>query len=110
MTKYIVETVYKFKEFDEYRDAEIYCGENNIPCDCIYEEEYAENRYEKLMNGIIRKFGFEAKETLCFCNFCEVSEKWEDATYANLCVETMYMAFMDDKYVSVAEQEENEEY
>ena len=53
MTKYIVETVYTFKEFDEYRDAEIYCGENNIPCDSIYEEEYAENRYEKLMNGII---------------------------------------------------------
>ena len=110
MTKYIVETTYNFQEFDEYRDAEIYCGKNNIPCDSIYEEEYAENRYEKLMNGIIRKFGFEAKETLCFCNFCKATEKWEDATYANLCVETMYMAFMDDNYVSVAEQEENEEY
>ena len=70
MTKYIVETTYNFQEFDEYRDAEIYCGENNIPCDCIYEEEYAENRYEKLMNGIIRKFGFEAKK-ISLCDLME---------------------------------------
>lgn len=109
MKKYIVETAYNFQEFDNYRDAEIYCGEKNIPCDCIYEEEYSESRYEKLTTDIIHKFGFEAAETLCFCNFCEKTEKWEDASYANLCVETMYMAFMDDKYVSVAENEKNEE-
>ena len=108
MTKYIVETTYNFQEFDEYRDAEIYCGENNIPCDCIYEEEYTE--YADKMNDIIRKFGFEAQETICFCKFCETVESWEDKNYADLCVATMHMAFMDDKYISVAEQEENEEY
>lgn len=26
-----------YKEFATYRDAEIYCGENNISCENIYE-------------------------------------------------------------------------
>ena len=27
------------REFANYREAEIYCGENGIPCDEIFEEE-----------------------------------------------------------------------
>lgn len=36
---YIVESYEHriYKEFRTYRDAEIYCGENNIPAEDIYE-------------------------------------------------------------------------
>ena len=39
--KYIVETgrFGTYKEFDTYRAAEIYCGENGIHPENIYEEE-----------------------------------------------------------------------
>lgn len=36
---YIVDTAYCYKEFDNYRNAEIFCGENGISCEEIYEEE-----------------------------------------------------------------------
>ncbi len=65
---------------------------------------------EKMMAEVIRKFGFEVQETICFCKFCETVESWEDKEYADLCVKTMYIVFMDDNYISMAEREENEEY
>ena len=37
--KYIVETGRFFEEFETYREAEIFCGENGIHCENIYEEE-----------------------------------------------------------------------
>lgn len=36
---FIVETKMDFKEFDNYREAEIFCGENGISAEEIYEEE-----------------------------------------------------------------------
>lgn len=36
---FIVETGLDFKEFDNYREAEIFCGENGILAEEIYEEE-----------------------------------------------------------------------
>lgn len=37
--KYFVESYERriYKEFATYREAEIYCGENNIHCEDIYE-------------------------------------------------------------------------
>jgi len=37
--KYFVESYERriYKEFRTYREAEIYCGENNISCENIYE-------------------------------------------------------------------------
>ena len=35
---FIVDTSYDYAEFDTYREAEIYCGENGISCENIYEE------------------------------------------------------------------------
>ena len=37
--KYFVESYEHriYKEFRTYRDAEVYCGENNISCENIYE-------------------------------------------------------------------------
>ena len=35
---YIVEEKMDYKEFDSYREAEIYCGVNGISCENIYEE------------------------------------------------------------------------
>ena len=40
--KYFVQFGYHYQEFPTYRDAEIYCGMNNIPCDEIYEIEEGE--------------------------------------------------------------------
>jgi hypothetical protein len=35
---YYVETMMDCVEFATYREAEIYCGEMGIPCECIFEE------------------------------------------------------------------------
>jgi len=35
--KYFVEYGRYYQEFATYREAEIYCGEHNIPCEEIYE-------------------------------------------------------------------------
>ena len=35
---FIVDTSYDYAEFNTYREAEIYCGENGISCENIYEE------------------------------------------------------------------------
>ena len=40
--KYIVETGRFFKEFENYEQAELFCGENGIHCENIYEEENEE--------------------------------------------------------------------
>ena len=36
---FIVECNIQCEEFDTYRQAEIYCGENGIHCENIYESE-----------------------------------------------------------------------
>ena len=36
---FIVESKIDFKEFDKYRNAEIFCAENGIAVEEIYEEE-----------------------------------------------------------------------
>lgn len=35
---YIVEYANIFEIFTDYRSAEVFCGENMIPGDCIYED------------------------------------------------------------------------
>ena len=35
---FIVETNLCYEEFSSYREAEIYCGENGISCENIFEE------------------------------------------------------------------------
>ena len=40
--KYIVETGRFFKEFETYEQAELFCGENGIHCENIFEEENEE--------------------------------------------------------------------
>lgn len=40
--KYFVQYGRDYQEFPNYREAEIYCGERNIPCDEIYEIEEGE--------------------------------------------------------------------
>lgn len=35
---FVVETKMDYVEFEDYRDAEIFCGEQGITCDNIYEE------------------------------------------------------------------------
>lgn len=37
--KYYVFTKFSAYEFSSYRDAEIFCGVNGIPCEEIYENE-----------------------------------------------------------------------
>lgn len=36
--KYYVDNGIYYEEFDLYREAEIFCGENGIPCEEIYED------------------------------------------------------------------------
>lgn len=35
---FIVDTSYDYAEFNTYREAEIYCAENGISCENIFEE------------------------------------------------------------------------
>ena len=36
--KYYVDYGIYYEEFDTYREAEIFCGENELPCEEIYED------------------------------------------------------------------------
>ena len=51
--------------------------------------------FDKLIDEIIRRFGFEATETILFCQLCEDVEKGKDNTTI-ITVEDFYRFLMED--------------
>ena len=62
--KYFVEYGYIYEEFNTYREAEIFCGENGIYCENIYEENYAPDGTVQIVFAIEEKYQHRFKEFL----------------------------------------------
>lgn len=41
----------------------------------IEREKERNKMFEEMMNNVIKKYGFEANETITFCTMCELVEK-----------------------------------
>ncbi len=51
--------------------------------------------FDKLMDEVIKRFGFEAEETILFCQLCEDTEK-EIVKIDIIKVEDFYRLLMED--------------